>query len=64
MSKSDRTVEVHNVKDEQLSDDEENEVGGSTGCLGCATIIIAIGVMIAIIKIASAIASGTIPPPW
>jgi len=55
--------EVH-ADAEESDKDPQMSYSCSTSKFGCAGILIALGIMIAIIKIASAIASGAIPPPW
>lgn len=62
----DRTVGVHDdVNPEQLSDDESKSGCSYSGDgIGCALIILAFGVAIALMQIASAIVSGQIPPLW
>jgi hypothetical protein len=55
--------EVH-AEAEEPDEDSQISYSCSTSKFGCAGILIALGIMIAIIKIASAIASGAIPPPW
>jgi hypothetical protein len=47
-----------------MSDSSENQFDGFPQGCGCALMILAVGISIALIILADAIYTGKVPPPW